>query len=168
MTEHPPARPWYRQLCPWFIIAFPESSVAAGTAMVFIAFNNADTLVRDDYYRDGLAINEELARDRRARELGLSASVRFDSTTGEVVVDLANDTGDVEAMQLLLLHPVDEARDRVLDVKRVVPGRYRSDLDTMPRDRFYVRLQPAGDSPWRLNGEVDFGISPTVLLSPDV
>lgn len=159
--------PWYKQFWPWFIIALPATAVVAGLATVFIAYNNADTLVRDDYYRDGLAINRELALDDRARELGLTATVIFDAVSGEVIVQLA-DTGEVaKTLGLLLVHPVDASRDRTLALHGIGAGRYRADLESMPEGRFYLRLQPGEEGLWRLNGEIDFSTGPKTQLSAD-
>ena len=84
MKQRIDSKPWYRQFWPWFIIALPASVVVAGLITVFIAFRHADTLVNDNYYKDGLAINQTLAQDTRARELGVEATIDFDRVTGEV------------------------------------------------------------------------------------
>ena len=66
--------PWYRQFWPWFLIALPGSVVIASLVTVYIAFSGADSLVVDNYYRDGLAINQVLEQDRRAEALGSPAA----------------------------------------------------------------------------------------------
>lgn len=165
--RHAPV-PWYRQFWPWFLIALPASVVVAGLVTVFIAFNNADTLVNDDYYKDGLAINQRLARDETAAAMGLEARVTFDRMTGEVVVDLEAGEPVSGRLQLLLFHPVDKGLDRTLDLASAGGGRYRADLAQMPRHRYYLRLRPALEPDWRLNGEIDLGASAKALLTPDV
>ena len=159
-------KPWYKQFWPWFIIALPASVVVAGLTTVYIAFNNADTLVNDNYYKDGLAINRTLEQDARARDLGLEAQVRFDTATGEVFVTVAGDAGDAP-LELLLLHPVDAHRDRQVLLTALAGGRYRADLDSFPRHRYYLRLQPTGGGHWRLNGELDLGQRSSVVLGSD-
>ena len=59
-------KPWYRQFWPWFLIALPAISVVAGLSTLTIAVLNQDSLVRDDWYKDGKAINQSLARDDAA------------------------------------------------------------------------------------------------------
>ena len=88
--SHPIAdtKPWYRQFWPWFIIALPASAVIAGLTTVYIAFDEPDGLVVDDYYKEGLAINQTLARDQRAAQLGLSALVTPGGKGDEFSVDL--------------------------------------------------------------------------------
>jgi uncharacterized protein len=73
----PPGRAWYREPWPWLVMAPPAVAVVAGLATVWIAVANADGLVVEDYYRQGLAINKVIAREERARALGLSARVEL-------------------------------------------------------------------------------------------
>jgi len=167
--------PWYRQFWPWFIIALPGMSVVMGLSMLYIAIYNADTLVKDNYYKHGLAINEQLDQDRLAAELGLSAKVTIDGLSGEVIVELYGSAIAYENLQLLLIHPVDESRDMEVSLSLVDEGRYRADLSTKPENRYYLRLQPADSATgksaeipsWRLNGELDLDILQRVLLESD-
>ena len=62
-------RPWYKHFWLWFIILLPASVVVASIITVIIAFQNADSLVADNYYKDGLAINQVIARDKAAAQL---------------------------------------------------------------------------------------------------
>src|SRR5690625_454185 len=73
-SDHPPT-PWYRQFWPWFLLGMLGSVVVACGITLYIAVANPDSLVRDNYYREGLAINQELAASSRARELGLRAGL---------------------------------------------------------------------------------------------
>jgi len=177
--SHSSTVPWYRQFWPWFLIALPATAVVAGLTTVYIAFNNADTLVRDNYYKEGLAINAQLDQDRLAEELGLSAKVVIDDLSGEVIVELFGAAARHDDLQLLLIHPVDQSRDMAIDLTLVAAGRYRGDLGAKPQHRYYLRLQPAdlrrqqgGDqapaesSQWRLNGEIDLDRFRQVLLEP--
>ena len=58
--------PWYRQFWPWLLISIPLLTVIAGVATIWIASREPVALVHDDYYKEGLAINQNLARDRAA------------------------------------------------------------------------------------------------------
>ena len=88
------APPWYRQFWPWFLLALPATAVAAGIATLIIAASDPDGLVVDDYYKEGLAINQALERDRQAQALGLSGLARLDPAAGRIVVTL-NGSGAV-------------------------------------------------------------------------
>jgi len=159
-------KPWYRHFWPWFIIALPATVVVAGISMVFIAFKHADTVVIDDYYREGLAINQRLAQDEAAARLGLAAELRVDLVTGEVLASLDGAHPASDGLRLLLIHPVDADRDQTLTLTPVAGGRYRGELQQAPRGRYYLRLKPAADPLWRLLGEADFSAGNTVRLAP--
>jgi len=147
--------PWYRQFWPWFVFGLPATAVVAGITTVFIAFNNADALVNDNYYKDGLAINLQLAQDDKATALDLSADIDVDTISGEVFVTLHGNLNPPDAMRLLLLHPVDETRDSQFSLTHIANGKYRADLENIPNQRYYLRLQST-DKDWRLNGEINF------------
>lgn len=159
-------KPWYRHFWPWFILALPATVVVASLATAYIAFRGADSLVDDNYYREGLAINHRLQEARVAAELGLRAEIVFDALSGEVLVALPGYGGEEDLLQLWMLHPVDSRRDLLIELQRSTPGHYRADLEAVLANRFYLRLEST-EGRWRLNGELDFANSSRVQLVPD-
>ena len=157
--------PWYRQFWPWFVLALPATAVVAGMVTIYIAFNNADSLVNDSYYRDGLAINQQLAQDLAAERLNLSAKLVIDTVSGELLIELAGDFQAVVAIELLLLHPGDEKRDSTIQLNHITDNRFRADLEQLPQQRYYLRLQPVGSGEWRLNGEINFSTQTSLVLN---
>ena len=63
-TTQEPSRPWWRHGYVWLVIAGPAAVVIAGTATAVIAARGADPVVAKDYYRRGIEINRQLARER--------------------------------------------------------------------------------------------------------
>ena len=70
------AKPWYRELWPWLLMAGPAIVVVAALATAYLAVSSDDGVVADDYYKRGLVINRVLEREQRAAALGLGAVVR--------------------------------------------------------------------------------------------
>ncbi|WP_339641906.1 FixH family protein [uncultured Porticoccus sp.] len=156
--------PWYRQFWPWFLIALPGTVVVASLVMVYIAFSGADSLVVDNYYRDGLAINQVLEQDRRAEELGLSAALRLDATSGELLLTIDAAHPLPEQLALLLFHPIDSKRDLELVLTQITRGHYRTDLEQQLQSRYYLRVLPEPGREWRLIGELDFATADQIIL----
>ena len=52
--------PWYKQFWPWFLIAVPVITVIMSGFLIHFATSTQDTLVIDDYYKEGKAINARL------------------------------------------------------------------------------------------------------------
>lgn len=172
--------PWYRQFWPWFIIALPATVVVAGFFMLYLAIRYSDELVSDNYYRDGLAINQLLSQDIRASELALSAELNFaagvDVAYGVLSVQLSSARSDVvlpEILSLQLLHPTDAKSDRMLTLVAAGSSRYRGQFPNLPAHRFYLRLMPGlvadrdsqNQAAWRLSGELDFALAQAVTLN---
>ena len=55
---------WWRYGHVWLVIAGPAIVVVAASATGVIAARGADPLVTNDYYRRGIEINQQLARER--------------------------------------------------------------------------------------------------------
>jgi hypothetical protein len=146
--------PWYRQFWPWFIIALPASVVVAGLTTWWIAARNADSLVVDDYYKEGLAINRVLRKQNLARELGISAELHADMDAVEVW--LSGDP-EVSALSLKLSHPLDAKYDRELLLALIRPGHFRANISLAGGSRWIWQLEPVGraeEATWRVDGEV--------------
>ncbi|MCK9563460.1 MAG: FixH family protein [Bacteroidales bacterium] len=166
MTATTAVKPWYRQFWPWFLIALPGTVVVAALYTVYLAFQNADAVVVDDYYTEGRAINVSLALDNRARELDLSAAITVDRVSGEVLVTVRGDPAPAEAMTFHLFHPASAELDQTVTLRGSGDGRYRGDLDSAPATRYHLRLQPHDSPQWRLDGQLDFRQGEQVTLVP--
>ena len=70
--------PWYKQFWPWVLIGLPTSVVIASVITYFLAINGMDSVISKDYYKEGLAVNADLERDKKAVALGLSADIAID------------------------------------------------------------------------------------------
>jgi hypothetical protein len=144
-------KPWYRQFWPWFLMALPAAVVVAGLWTAYIAYEHADDLVVDDYYKDGLAINIQLAKKQRATELGLSARLHFSDEI--VTVDLSGAVVD-SGLRLLLSHPLEADRDFTVPLVLVTPGVYRGSLSQEVAPHWHWILQGLRSEDWRLDGAV--------------
>src|SRR5210317_1476013 len=109
-------QPWYQQFWPWFLIALPGSVVVAAFATLYIANKHSDELVVDEYYKNGLAINRQLAKQQRAEEIGLSAVLTV--AAGTITV---RTTGPIASpvLNLRLSHPLESDADFELPLSRV-------------------------------------------------
>ena len=114
--------PWYRQAWPWFLIALPATAVIGGLITAYLAARGFDGPVATDYYRQGLAINREVARAQVARELGLVARVDLAGFgTGDPVrieIEARDAIPAAEEIQLRLVHPGRPEADRAALLKR--------------------------------------------------
>jgi uncharacterized protein len=108
--------PWYRQKWPRLIMVPPVSAIIGCAITITLAIRSADGMVAADYYKRGLAINEQLARSQFAQKIGLHAeiSVRGVATGDEVKVQLrADEALPAEAtVKMRLVHPGRDDSDR--------------------------------------------------------
>jgi len=148
------AEPWHRQFWPWFLIALPASAVVAGLITLYIATVNRDTLVKDDYYKDGLAINQDLARSKRAAELGITAELAYDPSSGDVAVTTAGLPAETRQLTLLLVHPTLAELDLSTPITRAADGTFRARLPLLGPARWRLQLLPDGGD-WRLEARLE-------------
>ena len=168
MDKFTQAPPWYRQFWPWFIIALPLTAVIASITTLFIAAHDPDGLVADDYYKQGLAINQTLDRERRAETLGLSGLLRVDTNTQRISLTLEGplDERIQKDMVLKMIHPTRPNLDRTLTLNSDVHGEWSAALEHAAPGRWQLQLEPsAGD--WRLSGRLTLPDQQQALLQPN-
>lgn len=172
------AKPWYREFWFWFVFSPLIYIIIMCSITVTIALKGADDVIIDNYYKEGRMINQALEQDRRALELGMSGDLSFDRTTGEILLTIANPPTDVALMpaELLLMmgHPVKAAKDQLIAMTAIAPGKYRGELISEPDYSWYLTLYPINDlalrkeAPWTLSGEINFRVAEKTLLAPRV
>lgn len=152
-------KPWYKQFWPWFLIAIPATSVVSGIVMITVAVNGRDTLVRDDWYKDGMAINQRLEKRTKAKEAGIQAYFSFDENQNIVTLRLTNVApSDDSDLQLELIHPTLSQRDIRAELFKTPDNRYFAKLSTTPSG-FYYTLLSSSQGEWEIESQVNFANS---------
>lgn len=152
MPDHPPVS-WYRVPFVWLLIALPLAAVIASFVTLGLAITSDDGLVEDDYYRRGMEINRDLARDTAAAAHGLESRVDLDRAHRELLVQLTarKPTTLPPTIEIKFLHATRAGLDRHLIVARQADGTYRAPLPEFAPGHWNVRLT-AQD--WRLAGSL--------------
>lgn len=156
--------PWYRQFWPWFLIALPTIIILACLYTIWLALDSPLSLVKKDYYQEGLTINQDRSALQRAAEQGLSMQVSLVDSSNILQVTLDSHGQPfytADALTLEFHHPMDAGRDQVFSLQAVAPGRYQIMLDSpvsaalRAEARWYLVLESrqAGAIVWRLQGE---------------
>ena len=149
---------WYREPWPWILMTGPAIVVVAGCFTAWLAVRGADGLVVDDYYKQGLAINQTLVRDDTAERLGVHAELHF--ADGRVRVSLG-DAGVRGTLRLRLVHPTRAGMDQSLVMAMLQPGWYEGQLRAIQSGRWHVVLE---DRDWRLTGDWVLPAGDTLIL----
>lgn len=159
--------PWYKQFWPWFLIGLLCSSITASTTFAVLSIKTADGMVvQEDYYEHGKAINMILAKQERAEALNLSADLRIDPLTSDIVLDLTGDDRP-DKLYLTLIFPTQDDRDQEFVLEHVRDGRYTAQGPDNLRYRWYLQVQPQPtEADWRLIGVARFPDENSITLLP--
>lgn len=160
-------RPWYRERWPWILMTGPAVVVVAGIATAVIALRTSDGLVADDYYKQGLAVNQQLQRDHQAQSLGLKAELMRSGQQLRVVLTSLGKEEMPKQLTLKVVHPTRAGEDQNVAMQAEGAGVYGGKLTRELAGRWYVMLDDSSGK-WRLQGDwkVDDG-APLQLVSGD-
>jgi hypothetical protein len=152
MTQNTPSSPipWYRQPWPWLLMSMPLAALVGGAITLWLALTSNHALVVDDYYREGKAINLELARDSEATRLGLAATL---ATGADGSAMLTITAGDVAALPPFVtmrwIHATQAEQDHNMALAAKSPGIYTS-ADSIPQNGRWNIVLEDPDRRWRL------------------
>ncbi|WP_158529628.1 FixH family protein [Parvibium lacunae] len=165
-----PALPWYRHRWPWFLMLGPGLVVIAGLITAYIAWHGQDGLVVDDYYKEGKAINQNLARDTQAKAWGLTATLQLQPTTNDAprrfTVTLQTKAPPLaenkpaytppQGLRLRLIHPTQAKQDQLIALQyQTHTGEWLGTLPTLGEQhqttRWIILLEDT-EFRWRLQG----------------
>lgn len=149
---------WYREPWPWILILLPLSAVVASFITIWLAVVSEDGLVADDYYKQGIAINQTLHRDQAAQAMRLGAILSIGADGQTLTVKL---TGKLvvrpDTLRLSIVHPTQSGRDQYLTLPVNAAGIYSA---TLPSLAGSVRWRMVLEEPlgvWRLSGHWQTG-----------
>ena len=152
--------PW-----PWVLFGLPALTMVAGVITIVLAVLSEDGLVADDYYKQGLAINQALARDEAAKRYGLRATVAL--SEGSIRVSLIGN-GEYrlpEKLAMRWMHPTQAGSDRTVALTRQQDGAYVVEVPMLAVGRWNVSIEDPSRE-WRLVGSVAIPYTGILELAP--
>jgi hypothetical protein len=153
MASTMPPKPWYRQPWPWLLMTMPAVAIVGGAITFWLAATSNNALVVDDYYREGKAINLELARDRAAERLGLAAELTREPDASATLRVSANRGVELPSfVNLRLVHATRAELDRTIALASVGAGRYSAPQAQLPATGRWNVVIEDPDRRWRLVG----------------
>ena len=157
--------PWYRQRWPWILMIAPVTAMVLGFVLLYLAITTTDGLVADDYYRQGRAIDQTMARSAQAAELGLVADLSL--RAGEIRVRLSARDGVELPREIVVsvIHPTRAGFDQVLRLEAGYGGQYVGPLASLTAGRWHIQIEDR-ERAWRLHGDVQVPDGATVRILP--
>lgn len=144
-------RPWYREPWPWLLMLGPAVVVVAGVFTAWLAFRSNDGLVVDDYYKQGLSVNQTLERDQRAVAQGLRADIMRSGMQLRVMLGGNASLVLPERLSLKLMHPTRGGEDQTVLLVADGAGLYTGKLSKEISGRWTLALEDSSGQ-WRLYG----------------
>lgn len=145
-------RPWYKEPYVWMLIGIPLTSIIVGIFFISQAVSTKDTLVRDNYYKDGLAINQEMKWDQKANNLDIKTE--FTVKDNEVTLTLVNSRQDApNSLHFKLSHPTLKEYDRDSLLQKGEGKSFKGFIDDVTDGRYYIQIESI-EQQWRRRGEI--------------
>lgn len=157
--------PWYKQFWPWFLIVIPLSSMILSFTMMNFAFNGKDSLVKDDYYKEGRSINLDIHKIQEAKVRQIEAKLVF--TQDYVELELVS--GKIEdgaALTLDFFHSTQDFKDFKTVLLKDASGRYKGAIEQELAGKWRISLHPH-DELWKIQQVVSLPQSKPVLFKPE-
>jgi hypothetical protein len=143
-----PGKPWYREPWPWILWGLPGIAVVASLATYVIAYRNADALVVDDYYKEGLGINQTLARNRQALSLGISGRLHLDGGGAELALTATDSSKLPSRLTLIASHATRPELDQKIVLTKTVDN-YRGIMHPLLAGRWQLQVEDEALT-WRI------------------
>ena len=139
---------WYKQFWPWFLIVLPVTSMVLSFTMMNFAFNSKDSMVIDDYYKEGRGINLKIQKLQQAKILNITTKTQVFTDYVEVIfVSGVPESG--EALILDFLHSTQKFKDFSVTLIRDANGTYRAPLTGNVSGKWQLSLHPI-DEAWKI------------------
>lgn len=151
---HAENTPWFKMPIMWLLIGIPASSVVAGIFFITLAVSGKDSLVRDSYYKDGLAINEELAWDKKAAALDVRMRLTTSADQSELHAFIDNSRAELpNLLHVKFSHPTLKEQDQDALLQRMPnSNEYAGSLEHPLNARFYIQIE-ATEQEWRVRND---------------
>jgi hypothetical protein len=139
---------WHQEPIAWLVFGLPAVAVVASFITLAIAMKGSDSLVVDDYYKQGLEINEVLIREDHAKAAALAFTPTF-SADGALTLSFTAQPAFPypDQIDLQLNHATRDDVDRKLPMMHGGNGVYVAKVGKLEPGPWYI---DASTSQWRV------------------
>ena len=138
---------WYRLL-----MVGPFLVIVAGVITVWLAVRSNDGLVTDDYYKQGLAVNQTMQRDQQAASMALRGELMRAGDKLRLILSGKEGIAFPGELSLKLAHPTRAGHDQIITLKSEGGGLYSGKLTADVSGRWHVTIEDVAVQ-WRLVGD---------------
>lgn len=163
MTVNESNQHWYRVPLVWLVIGIPLFSVVFTLSIVWISIQTFDGVVVDDYYRKGLEINQDLARDRYASQNGIEAIAVLENNKLAVSFTSKSREPWPDVMRLGFYHPTVSNQDVLLTLVHNGSGNYSASDVFLNYGKWNIA---SGTDAWRLKATFHYPAKNEFHLKP--
>ncbi|MDF2180163.1 FixH family protein [Aliiglaciecola sp. CAU 1673] len=156
--------PWYKQFWPWFLISIPLISIVLSFTMLHLATSGQDSMVIDDYYKEGKAINMRLQEIEHAKSLGIDARLLIDEQSVRLWFENGKPTNGA-ALTLIFHHPTLAEKDFTLMLTQDANGRYSAPLPQSIDGKWKLTLVPF-DKSWKVQQDIGLPQIAPIVVKP--
>jgi hypothetical protein len=148
---------WYKSRWGILVFGFPIASVIMGCITLYIAFTYPDSIVQDNYYKDGLSINQQIDDLEWASELKLRVQLNLSDGLINATINpaLAEETQQVK---IAFHHNLNEDLDTHIVLNRQSETEFVATMNPLKVANWYVDISPiSGEKIWRVKGKINSG-----------
>jgi hypothetical protein len=143
---------WHKEPWPWILMLGPALVIVAGFVTAWLAVVSNDGLVNDDYYKQGMTVNQRLQRDHEAKSMGLRADLMHSGSSIRLLINTNSQTLLPSELLLKFSHPTQSGQDQLIKIVAEGQGLYGGKTVGELHGRWIVSLEdPSGK--WRLQGD---------------
>jgi hypothetical protein len=119
-------KPWYKHPHVWLLITFPVLAILGGMHMLYLAATSKDSLVSDNYYKEGNNINQRLQLEKAALAKGITAQVILGDNQQSIRILL--NKKELGPIKLKIVHPTMNGLDQEITLSNPTAGMYIGNL----------------------------------------
>lgn len=156
--------PWYKQFWPWFIIFIPAATVFFCINLLFIALDTQDSVVIDDYYKEGKAINMKLSKIEEAKNRNISLSVK--TQNNEMLLQFVSGKPEQTIpLKASFYHPTLKDKDFDVNFTANASGDYLAALPDQISGKWRLTILPFDES-WKIQQTIALPAASGILIEP--
>ncbi|MBV1777074.1 FixH family protein [Burkholderiaceae bacterium DAT-1] len=156
---------WYRVPFVWLLLVLLATAVIASIMLMWVAAKTNDGVITDDYYKQGLAIEEDFHRDDMALKLGMNIQLMVGDDSRQIHAIITAGKDQPESLKIKFSHPTAAGRDQIITLKPDSSGMYAGTLEHgLQPIRWLIDIEaPKG---WRLYDQSKLGSGSVTILRP--